>query len=71
MNLLRYKRMHAPRPTYEIYLEGKLIGWASMTRGGTWAARTSEAPTLSEQGAQSRHEATVGMLGKMTEAGRL
>lgn len=71
---LSYERASTPRPTYTIRLDGKAVGTVSRTKGGQWIANPTTlagAARVSVPACETRHEATMALLGELTEANLL
>jgi hypothetical protein len=63
---LRYERTVTTVQAYLVFLDEKPVAMVSQKRG-RWTAVTTSRPHLSAQGAQTRHEATMELLGKLAE----
>ena len=71
MTGVTYKRIKGGAPAYQVFLEGKLIAIAQVTRSRQWIATTIARPQISVPACQSRHEAVTALLGRLVELEKL
>lgn len=68
---LTYEKAASPRPAWVVRLDGKIVGITTRTKGGQWLATPttiSGAARITVPACETRHEATMALIGRLAEA---